>query len=166
LLAAALTAHVVFCAVPPGVEASAQQPLDRVVARVGSHVITQTDVTASVALGVVEGGAADAAAIEQVIERQVLLAEVARFPPPEPTPMAIEELADVMKSRVGSRLQILMQETGIDETGIRELARDTLRIRAYVRQRFGAPATLETPEVRQWLRAARARAAVVLPTGR
>jgi hypothetical protein len=157
------------CIVYDSVSASAQQPLDRVIARVGSHVIMQSDVTASVALGVVEGQDAEpagSAAIEQVIERHVLLAEVARFPPPEPTVMAIDELAGAMKARVGPRLQVLMQETGIDEAGIRELARDTLRIRAYVRQRFGAPATLDNPEVRQWLRDARGRATVVIPAGR
>jgi len=34
-------------------------------------------------------------------------------------------------------------------------------MQAYVRQRFGAAATLADPEVRQWLRDARTRATVI-----
>ena len=55
----------------------------------------------------------------------------------------------------------MMQATGLDEQRIRALARDTLRIQAYVKQRFGVTATVNDPEVRQWARDARARAAVV-----
>jgi hypothetical protein len=53
-----------------------------------------------------------------------------------------------------------MRATGIDEEKVREMARDTLRIEAYVRQRFGANATLQQADVRQWLRDVRGRAAV------
>lgn len=141
------------------------QLLDRVVARVDSSVIMLSDLRAAVALGVVDQGA-DAAALDALIERQVMLAEVARFPAPEPADAAIEELAAMMKAHVGPNLQMMVKTTGIDEPRIRELARDTLRIRAYVRQRFGAAATLDAPDVRQWLRDARARATVVVTTSR
>ena len=65
----------------------------------------------------------------------------------------------------GAGLPELMTTTGIDENRMRELARDTLRIQAYVRQRFGATATLADADVGQWLRDARKRATVVDPGG-
>lgn len=144
-------------------DASAQQLLDRVVARVESGIIMLSDVRAAVALGVIEatGGDADAAGVEPLIERQVILGEVARFPAPEPTSLAIDELTATMKARAGSGLATMMLATGLDEQRIRALARDTLRIQAYVKQRFGVTATVNDPEVRQWARDARARAAVV-----
>ena len=91
----------------------------------------------------------------------MILGEVARFPAPEPTELAVDELLATMKLRAGSQLGAMIEATGIDEAGIRALARDTLRIQAYVRQRFGAAATVDAPEVRQWIRDARARATVV-----
>ncbi len=139
-----------------------QQLLERVVARVDANVILLSDVRAAVALGVVTvpDGAGDSAGIEPLIERVVVLGEVARFPAPEPTEQAVDELATSMQRRAGSRLEEVMLATGIDEPRIRALARDTLRIQAYVRQRFGAAATVNDPEVRQWIRDARARAVV------
>jgi hypothetical protein len=144
----------------------AQQVINRVIARVGSSVIMLSDLRAAVALGVVEGpGAeprADNPAFEALIERHVMLSEVARFPAPEPTELAVDEVVASMKARAGPQLGTLMRDTGLDEAAVRTLARDTLRIQAYVRQRFGAAATPSTQEVRQWLRDARARASVVV----
>jgi hypothetical protein len=72
--------------------AAAQQLLDRVVARVDGYAITLTDVNAALALGVVEapaGADPQAAAVQRLIDRQLLLTEVARFAPPEPDPAAV-----------------------------------------------------------------------------
>ena len=135
---------------------SSQQLLDRVVARVNGSAITQSDVNAAVALGVV-GAAGDAqqesAATEQLIQRQLVLAEVARFAPPEPDRALVEKQADAMKARAGARLPSVMQSTGIDEARIRDMARDTLRIQAYLNQRFGATVQVSDEEVRQYYRA-------------
>jgi hypothetical protein len=141
----------------------AQQLLDRVLARVDAAVITLSDARAAIGLGIVESAAApepDAAAIQQLIDRQVLLAEVGRFPSPEPPADAVDALVATMKARAGSGLDALMRTTGIDDRRVQEMARDTLRIEAYVRQRFGANTTLQQPDVRQWLRDVRARAAI------
>ena len=143
------------------VTAALQQVLDRVLARVDSSIVMLSDLRAAVALGIVDAPGEDAA-FDALVERRVMLAEVARFPAPEPTDAAIAELAEAMKQRVGERLPALMEATGLDDASITALARDTLRIQAYVRQRFGAAATLTTPDVRQWLREARNRATVVV----
>lgn len=137
--------------------APAQQLLDRVVARVGGVAITQTDVEVALALGIVQasGPEATAAATPQVIDRQLMLGEVARFPPPEPPDAAVTELAAAMKARAGGGFDALMRRTGVDEQRLRELARDTLRIQAYVDQRFGTSAQVSPQEARDYYEANR-----------
>ena len=145
---------------------AAQNVIERVLARVDASVIMLSDVRAAIGLGLVDapgGPDAERLALDRLIDRQVLLHEVARFSPPEPTEGAIDETAALMRARAGARLPELMKSTGIDDTRIRELARDTLRIQSYVRQRFGTAATLADADVGQWLRDTRKRATVVQP---
>jgi hypothetical protein len=135
LLRGVLCLHLAFCIVN-GAEASAQQLLDRIVARVGGNAITLTDLQAARALGLVTGATQDEA-LQQMINRQLLLIEVARFPPPEPPEPAVAEQVARERDAAGARLDAIMQSTGIDAAHLHDLARDTLRIDAYVEQRFG-----------------------------
>ena len=132
----------------------AQQLLDRVVARVNGEVVTLTDVQAAVALGVVElqADAGETEALELVVSRQLVLAEVARFAPPEPDAADVTRETATLIARVGSRLAAVMQSTGIDQARIRDIARDNLRIQAYLDQRFGTTAQLSEEEVAQYYR--------------
>ena len=135
------------------VKTAAQQLLDRVVARVGTSAITQTDVDAAVAFGVVDR-AGDP--LKQLIDRRLMLAEVARFPPPEPTETALNERVASMKATAGAELAPVMKRTGVDEKRLAEFARETLRIQAYLAQRFGnGPRSDQQRE--QWLESLRAR---------
>ena len=134
----------------------AQQLLDRVVARVNNVPITLTDVDAALGLGVATvTGAEDrrTGATRQLIERQLILAEAARFSPPEPDAAAVDREIAEMKMRAGARLDALMQSTGLDEQRVREIARETLRIQAYLTQRFGANVQVSEEEVEQYYRA-------------
>ena len=134
---------------------SARQLLDRVVARVGGYAITLTDVTAALALGVIEAPAGEnrqASATQRLIERQLVLAEVARFAPPDPAPADVDGEVETMRARAGDRLAAVMDATGIDEARIREIARDTLRIQAYLNQRFGTTVQVSDEEVTQYYR--------------
>jgi len=117
--------------------AAAQQLLDRILARVGGHEITQTDVQAARGFGVV-AGPTDDVALEQMIDRRLLLVEVGRFPPPEPSEAAVAAELAREKMTAGAELQLLMESTGTDEARLRETARDTLRIEGYIDQRFGS----------------------------
>src|SRR5918998_6718630 len=84
---------------------SAQQLLDRVLARVDGHPITLSDTRAAIALGLVEpaeGVDPTLFALRQLIERRLMLAEVARFAPPEPTPVALSGQLSALKARVGT----------------------------------------------------------------
>jgi hypothetical protein len=133
--------------------ASAQQLIDRVLARVASNAITLTDVRAAIGLGVVQtapGENAETVARDQLIERELLLEEIARFPPPEPAAADIEKEVARLDANAGRQLESLMQATGVDAQRIRDMARDTLRIQAYVNQRFGTAAVAGDDEARQY----------------
>ena len=133
----------------------AQQLLDRVLVRVNGIAITLTDVNAAIGLGLVEVvGTDDAqgAATRQLVDRQLIIGEVARFSPPEPDPAAVEREVAALKERAGAGLEALMQSTGLDEERIRDLARDNLRIRAYLDQRFGTNVQVSDEEVEQYYR--------------
>ncbi len=136
----ALYLHFAFCVLNLGLTARAQQLIDRVLARVGTTPVTMTDVQAAIELGLVEvkpGEDPSAIALQRTIDRQLQLNEVARFAPPEPPVAAITEEVAAMKARAGSRFDALGLSTGLDDERLRQLARETLRIRAYVAQRFG-----------------------------
>lgn len=143
---------------------SAQQLLDRVVARVGATAITQTDIEAAVAFGVIDPKAGDP--VKQMIDRRLMLAEVNRFPPPEPDFRAIQALMVNMKMVAGPDVNAVMKRTGVDDNRLSELARETLRIQSYVLQRFGSSARSEEQRTR-WLNDLRARGDVAeIPTRR
>ena len=145
-----LCLHLAFCILNYSVTQA--QLLDRVVARVGTVAITQTDVEAATGLGLVD--AADP--VQQMIDRQLLLLEVARFSPPEPPDAAVAAQIAAMRARAGERLPALMQATGLDDQRLRELARDTLRIESYLDQRFGVSAQVSEAEARDYFESHRA----------
>ena len=131
-----------------------QQLLDRIVARVNNEVITLTDVKAAVALGVVEvpadGGEIEA--IERLVDRTLVLGEVARFAPPQPSAADVARETAALTARAGSRLVAVMESTGIDKARIGDIARDNLRIQLYLDQRFGTAAQFTEEEVAQYYR--------------
>jgi hypothetical protein len=129
----------------------AQQIIDRVVARLGTEAITQTDVQALLDFGLITATSpTEPAAVNQAIERQLVLKEVARFPPMEPPADAVEQQLAAMKARVGNRLDEVLRSTGLDETRVRALARDTIRIRDYLEQRFGISTQVSEEEARKY----------------
>jgi hypothetical protein len=134
----------------------AQQLLDRVLARIGTEAITQTDVEALVEFGLIEARSPTVPeAVQQAIDRQLVLKEVARFPPAEPQTADVEKQLAAMKARVGDRLAQMLQITGLDEDRLRGMARDTLRIRNYLQQRFGISAQVGEEEARKYFDAHR-----------
>ncbi len=130
--------------------ASAQQLLDRVVARVGTTAIMLSDLRAARGLGVIDASAPEADAVQALVDRQLSLVEVARFPPPEPSSAQIDERAAAMKAHAGADLEELMQATGLTEQQIRDFARDTLRIQGYIDQRFGTSVQVSEEDARRY----------------
>jgi len=133
--------------------AAAQQLIDRVVARVDGTPITLTDVRAALGLGVVvvpAGSAATDAALQRLIDRQLILAEVQRFPPPEPAAAALDREVARLESTAGAGLPALMEATGTTSQRIRDLARGDLRILLYLDERFGRAEQVTNEEAAEY----------------
>jgi hypothetical protein len=134
---------------------SAQQLLDRVLARIDGAPLTLTDVQAAIGLGVVQlppGPDAMAAGTQLMIDRQLELTEVQRFPPPEPDATPVAREAARLTMNAGARLAALMQSTGLTEQRISDIARDNLRIAAYLDQRFGTVVQVSDEDVATYYR--------------
>jgi hypothetical protein len=138
------------------VPAAAQELLDRVLARVDGAAITLSDARAAIGLGLVEVQAAAApleTAVARLVDRQLMLSEVERFPPPAPTDEQVAAAAAAMRARAGDGLEALAAATGIDDVRILQAARDSLRIEAYLDQRFGTDLPVSADAVEAYYRA-------------
>jgi hypothetical protein len=140
---------VVAMAAAPG----AQTLLDRVVARVNGSVFLLSDVRAAAMFGFVEGAADSEDAVEQMVQRALLVEEVNRFPPPEPATDAVDAEVERLRARAGGSLDEVERSTGITAEAVRLLARDRLRIQGYIDQRFGLTVPLTDEQVLQYYRA-------------
>jgi peptidyl-prolyl cis-trans isomerase SurA len=124
--------------------ARADEVIDRVLAVVGGEMITLTDVTAARDLGLVippPAGDPVRAILSRLIDRELILAEVDRYAPPEPPAEAIDEQVRAVRARFpgDGAFQQALRRSGIDEKHLRETLREDLRIRAYLDQRFAVP---------------------------
>jgi hypothetical protein len=157
--------------------AARAEVLDRVLAVVGGDVITLTDVIAARDFGliVVPPSTADPvrAVLTQLIDRALILAEVDRYVPPEPSAEDVNAGLAIARRRFSSdeQYRAALARSGIDENHLRETIRQNLRIRAYLNQRFvGVPTegarTAATPDRQQtlideWVAGLRRRASIV-----
>ena len=126
---------------------AAEALLERTLAIVGGAVVTQSDVALTQALGLVEGSAASTpeATLAALVDRWLMLHEVARFAPAEPTTAAVEARLAVVQARMGDAAAVArrLAEGGRGPSYLAAWVRDDLRIAAYLEQRFasaGAPA--------------------------
>lgn len=116
--------------------------LDRTVARVGDQVVLLSDLRIARALGLVEAGPGDGVAARAVMDRVLMLQEVGRYQPAEPTATDVSRELEALKAKAGTAqaLSTLMRETGLTELRLTALAKENLRLRTYLLQRFsGAP---------------------------
>lgn len=145
----------------------ADEVIDRVLAVASGEVITLSDVRAALALGRVQVGTAPdpvRVVLTQLIDRALLLAEVNRFAPPEPTTLSVDSALDSVVARFPTpeAFDATLDRLGVDRAFVRELLREDLRIRAYLDQRFTAQ-TLDEQRalVDAWIAGLRRRADVV-----
>lgn len=127
-----------------GSVAHASEVIDRVLAIVGGTMITLTDVTAARDLGLIAVPAAADPVREilpRLIDRELILAEVDRYAPPEPSAEAVDAEMLVVRERFATNeaFQTALTRSGINESHLRETLRQNLRIQAYLDQRFGTP---------------------------
>jgi hypothetical protein len=142
------------------------ETIDRVLAVVAGQLITLSDVTAARDLGLQSAdGAADPvrAILTQLIDRELVLAEVDRYAPPEPTADAVDRELQRVRARFASQADFdaALARSGIDEKNLRETLRQDLRTRAYLAQRFTASSDRRTRAVEDWLAGLRRRGDVI-----
>ena len=160
-----LTAAFLFGVAVPA--RAADEVIDRVLAVASGEVITLSDVRGAIELGRVQAGnVADPTRVvlSQLIDRVLVLSEVERFAPPEPSPVALDSAVDSVVARFPSQqaFDATLARLGIDRDYVRELLREDLRIQAYLDQRFTAD-TLDQQRVMvdDWIAGLRRRAEVV-----
>jgi hypothetical protein len=138
--------------------------IDRVLAILPGQIITQSDVQAALDLGLVdvpEDGDRMAAGLAAVIDRVLMLNEVRRVIPAEPSASAVDGRIARIRQRFQSpaALAHVLAASGIDETILRIYAADDLRLASYLEERFSAASQPTDEEVRQVGEAARQRLA-------
>lgn len=120
--------------------------IERTVAIVGGAVVTRSDVALATTLGLVTPRTPDeAAATSAVIDRWLMLHEVARFSPADPDPVVVEARLGALRARAGGEAALadVLARAGFTPARLAAWVRDDLRITAYLDQRFasvGAPA--------------------------
>ena len=114
--------------------------LDRVIAVVSGTVITLSDARAVMALGLVDTRDASdpiEAAMQWLVDRQLVLDEATRYETGDPDPGAIDRTLVGIRQRFpseGDYRQALVR-LGLDDSRVRVLARDTLTAQQYLAHR-------------------------------
>jgi len=142
------------------------ETIERVLAVVAGQLITLSDVTAATDLGLQSPDeAADPvrAVLTKLIDRELVLAEVDRYAPAEPTAEAVDRDVERVRQRFPSQaaLDDVLARSGIDEKHLRETLRQDLRMRAYLDQRFSAAADRRSSLVDAWMAGLRRRGGVI-----
>ena len=145
--------------------------IDRIMAVVGGQPITLSDVTAALRFHLVQPpeGTRDplAFAMDRLVDRTLMLAEVDRFQPPEPDPVEITIRIDQLERAAGAAesFEKLLQVTGSSRDRLRRFIRDDLRITTYANQRFGATASPADRDaaIAAWVAELRRRAEITVP---
>jgi hypothetical protein len=156
-----LAALVAIAALTIGMRA---QVIDRILAIVDQQLITLSDVRAVVRLRLLDiAGAADptGAALDRMIDRRLMLVEVDRYLPPEPTAAAIDARLAKVQEPFGddAAFQKVLTPLGMSRDDVRRFVRDDLRIEAYLQQRFSGAVQAADRErlIRDWLEGLRRR---------
>lgn len=161
---------VLMCVVVMGTAkraSAADEVIDRVLAVVSGDVITLSDVRAALTLGRVQVGTAPdpvRVVLSQLIDRALLLNEVNRFAPPEPSALTIDAALESVVARFASpdAFDATLERLGVDRAFVRDLLREDLRIRAYLDQRFTAQTVTEQRAmVDVWVDGLRRRADII-----
>lgn len=160
----ALLVMVVICGWSP--QARADDVIERVLAIVAGDIILLSDVRAARELALVpvpETGDPDRAVLSALIDRALMLDEVRRYAPPEPSAADVDRALQQVRERVSpTDYEAALARAGVSERQLREVLRQNLRIRAYVEQRFGSDAPERARLASdEWLAGLRRRGAVV-----
>jgi hypothetical protein len=120
---------------------AAAQMLDRVLAVVDGQILTLSDVRAALKFGIVPAEVTEdpiQAALRRLIDRRLMLAEIERYAPPEPTPGAVDAALTAVQARFedSPAFEAALSQTATTREELSRHLRDSLRIEAYLQQRF------------------------------
>ncbi len=126
-----------------GAPPRAQEIIDRMLAVVAGDLIMMSDVSAALEFGLVPltgGPDTNRVILSQLIDRSLMLAEVERYAPPEPSDEQLARELERARGRFSSAdaFEEALQRYGIEESHLRQTLRATLRLRAYLEQRFAS----------------------------
>jgi hypothetical protein len=133
------------------------QVIDRVLAVVNGRMVTLSDVRTTGMLGLTPAPTDErgvAAALDRWIERLLVLQEVERFAPPEPSPTAVDARLSAALARLGSPsdAKARLAALEVDEAWVRQWVRDDLRIQSYTEQRFAGALEPTAEELENYYR--------------
>ena len=136
--------------------------IDRVLAILPGQIVTLSDVEAALDLGLVEAPAGVerlAGALSAVVDRMLMLNEVRRVSPAEPSTAAVDARVARIRARFATPADLsrVLSARGLDETVLRLYAADDLRLASYLDERFSAAAQPTDEEIRQAGESARQR---------
>jgi hypothetical protein len=138
------------------------ETIDRVLAVAAGHVIMLSDVTAALEFGwVTPEDSSDPIrqVLTKLIDRELVLAEVERYAPPEPSDEAVDREVATVRARfpTTSAYDAALARTGIDEKHVRDTLRQNLRVRAYEDQRFTPANARRQALIDEWVAGLRRR---------
>ena len=138
-MAVAVAVTLAACAVTP---LAARDLLDRVIAVVSGTVITLSDAKAAIRFELVETkGEKDpiAAAMQWLVDRQLVLDEANRYEFGDPTAEQFEAMYGEVTKRLsagGATPAAALASLGFNDEGAKRFVRDTLRVQQFLQRRF------------------------------
>ena len=170
-MVAALLAAAMIAAVPSA--ARADEIIERVLAVAGGELITQSDVVAARELGLIDSqttpnaraplaDAEEHEIVSRLIDRALMLDEVDRYAPPEPSAEAVDAAVAAVRARFDSQaaFDAALARVGFDNRYLRGVVRQNLRIQAYIAERFAVAPDQQRDLVADWVAGLRRRATV------
>jgi parvulin-like peptidyl-prolyl isomerase len=129
--------------------------VDRVMAVVGSEVVTLSDVRAADVFGLAVGATpATTDMLAYLINREVMLREVDRYAAPDPEPAVLERRVAQVRARFSTQelYEQALARTAMTEGRLRAVIAENLRVETYLEQRFGTAAQPTPDEVQRYYR--------------
>ena len=117
------------------------QMLDRVLAVVDGQILTLSDVRAALKFGIIPTDVTDdpiQPALRRLIDRRLMLTEIERYAPPEPSTAAVDAALAAARARFkdDAAFETALGQAATSREELRRHFRDALRIEAYLQQRF------------------------------
>jgi len=142
------------------------QVIDRILAVVDTTIITLSDAAGAIRLGLVPAVVDEdpvPTAVERLIERQLMLAEVDRYAQPPPGDAEVETKLAEIRGRFAApgQFERVLAESALSLGQLQRLVRDDLRITAYLDQRFGS-GPQRAAQVQDWINGLRRRANITV----